>query len=721
MCVAGITVALVFGLSVAAAWWIPSPLSWRVKLVSAKLSGHIQEIPWRPMLRWIRPGTPVYLEALSRTLNVHDSITNLLTDRNAAAEGEKTFARVCARCHGEDALGGAGPNLTAAVGSLTDWSFFSTVYFGRPGTGMMAQPIEEREIWAIQLWLRERALKIAGARGESVGEIPKAETVTAADLLSPQRRPGDWLTYSGAYDGHRHAPLPGIDRKNVGDLKLAWVVQLRSVDASLESSPIIDGGLMFVTESPEGVVALDARSGEVIWKYRRPIPEGAQACCGQRNRGVAVLGKVIFIATLDAHLLALDASSGRVLWDTVVADYRSGYSITAAPLAIGDEIVTGTANGDISTANGIIAAYSALDGTLRWRFITVPQPGEPGSETWGGDPRKRGGAQPWMTGSYDPQLDLIYWGTGNPSPSLNSAARPGDNLHSCSIVALDARTGALRWSFQFSPGDDHDYDAAHVPVLADLDISGNRSRVVLSAVKNGFFYVLDRATGHFIRATAFVRQNWAEGITADGRPIPREAARPRPQGTLVWPSTYGATNWWTPSYDAERGLMFVPTLDAATIFFSGDAGESRDTDVGGMMQKAPQPVAASIRAIDVRTGTIRWVAELGKNEPPAKVAVGGLLSTSTGLVFGGYRNNFSAFDADTGHRLWNINLGGYINAPPVSFEIDHEPYIAVAAGHALFVFKLGSHGAGDAQVAQASSKRNSSAAKKVRGGEATAK
>jgi alcohol dehydrogenase (cytochrome c) len=552
---------------------------------------------------------------------------------------------------------------------------------------MSAQPIADREIWETHAYLKQLGFQDSGADGAPASRTPT--WVDAASILVSDKRPSEWLTFAGNYAGHRHSMLSTISKQNVSKLRVAWIAQLRSASEFLEASPIVTSNLVFVTESPEGVIALDATTGEKVWEFRRPLPSGVPACCGQVNRGVAILDDSVFVATLDAHLVAVDASTGRKKWETKVADFRDGYSMTGAPLALGDRVIVGVAGAEFAV-RGFIAAYSASDGSLLWKFSTVPGPGELGHDTWAGDSWKTGGATTWSTGAYDAELNVLYWGVGNPAPPFLRKERAGANLFSNSVVALDASSGKLRWYYQFTPADEHDWDSAQQPVLAEIAWQGRRRHALLWANRNGFFYALDRQSGEFLFAKPFVKQTWAAGFTPEGRPIPRPQTSPTRTGNLVWPATAGGTNWWPPSYDAGRRLIYVPSLDAASIYFSGEARieKGKGQILGSATVLAPnQPASTSIKAIETGTGNVRWEAQLDHG-PGITHYVGGVLSTGGGVVFAGYHDEFLAFDSDTGRTLWRIRVGGRVKAPPVAYAVGRTQFIALMAGNSLFAFSL---------------------------------
>jgi alcohol dehydrogenase (cytochrome c) len=677
------------GIALAIALMRSNDLAWRALVIRSKMLGEIPEIPLRELVRWLAPGSPVYLESLSAHPNVHAGVHNAFVDAESVEKGGQVFGRLCTHCHGDTGTGRAGPDLIASVANTTDWAYFSAAKWGRTGTAMAAQPVSDVEIWQTHAYLRHLALRSSPGEDSQARERRQIK-VPAESILASSERPHEWLTYAGNYGGHRHSALSQISRKTVGDLRVAWIAQLRSADAWLEASPIVAGGLIFVTESPDGVVALDARTGQKVWQFRRPVPSNLQLCCGSVNRGAAILGDTLFVATLDAHLVALDAATGRKKWEIKVAEHREGYAMTGAPLALGDRVLVGVAGREYGI-RGFVAAFSATDGRMLWKFHTIPAAGEPGHESWAGESWKIGGAATWTTGAYDAKLDLVYWGVGNPAPLHQGDVRAGDNLYANSVIALDAKSGKLRWHFQFTPADEHDWDAVQQPVLARIEWQGEQRAALLWANRNGFFYALDRETGKFLFAKPFVKQTWAAGFEPSGRPIPHPEARPTRTGSLVWPWTGGGTNWWPPSYDDGRRLLYVPTVDAAGIYFREDLVrfERGKPFMGGVAKNATnQPTTTAIRAIEAGTGNVRWEARLAHGGANIPRVVGGALSTAGGLVFAGYRDEFFAFDADNGERLWQIRVGGAINAAPVSYSVDGTQFVAVMAGRALFTFSL---------------------------------
>lgn len=664
-------------------------VAWRFTVLKAKATGKIPEVPLPILLKWMRPSSYVNIRRLAIVPNVNVSITNSNTGPQSAQNGARVYGRVCVECHGDNARGRTGPDLISAVGRLSDWAVFSTVKWGRPRTIMMAQPLSDLEIWQVCTFLRESAARNAVGLKSFETSLPSFPPVSSEMILTAGQS-GDWLTYAGNYAGHRHTLQNQVNSDNVQHLRLAWAAQLPSDSPTLESSPIVVGDRMFVTQSPEGVTALNAKTGAALWEFHRPVPGNIPLCCGSPNRGVAVLGKNLYVATLDAHLLALDAATGTKVWDVEVADSRHGYSMTAAPLVVDDRVVVGVAGGDFGI-RGFLAAYSASDGSQLWKTYTVPGPGEPGNETWGNNSWEHAGVATWTTGAYDPALGLVYWGTGNPDPIFNPAGRPGINLYACSLLALDARTGKLRWYYQFSPGDDHDWDATQQPVLADIQWQGDTVPAVFVANRNAFFYALDRRNGKFLFAKPFAKQTWASGFTADGRPIVIPSAHASRAGTVVSPAAGGATNWWPPSYDPQRKLLFVPSVDSADLFFSDEVPsfhQGSAFSASGFERPPNQPMTLAVRAIDVSTGEIRWDTTLAAGGTEVRGEMGGVLSTDGGLIFSGFGYEFFAFDSGTGKRLWITPLGGILRSPPISYSIAGQQFVSVIGGRTLFTFTL---------------------------------
>ena len=502
-------------------------------------------------------------------------------------------------------------------------------------------------------------------------------------ILNADREPANWLTYSGNYQAHRYSALDQINRSNVNRLKVKWMFQVRGRQ-HFETTPLVIDGIMYLTDPPIGVTALDLRTGRPIWHFRRDIPEGVPLCCGQVNRGVAALDGQIFFGTVDSHLIALDARTGRVRWDVVVADYKLAYSITAAPLVVKDKVIVGIAGAEYGV-RGFLDAYDAKTGQRAWRFWSPPGPGEPGNETWSGDSWKYGGATTWLTGSYDPALNLVYWGTGNPGPDYDGSVRLGDNLYSDCVLALDADTGKLKWHFQFTPHDVNDIDANQIPVLLDAEFRGRPRKLMLFANRNGFYYVLDRTNGEFLLAKAFARQNWALSIDAKGRPVPNPETVPNAKGAVVYPDDDGTANWFSPSYSPQTKLFYQNVREKGGIYVrTGAKYEAGRMYLGAAKRDitTEEPYGA-LRALGALSGEIAW--EFKVHTPPWS----GVLSTGGGLVFSGtMEGDFFALDAANGKLLWRIQTGGEHWSNPISYAFEGQQLIAVAAGSTLIVFGL---------------------------------
>jgi alcohol dehydrogenase (cytochrome c) len=668
------------------------PLRWRAIVLYEMANGTLPDLKWSDT-RWLMSrGNGVDLERLAKTHNPYESIETPRRSKSDVEAGAALFRQVCSPCHGEGGQGGlGGPSLENHVfrQGRSDWALYRTVKYGVPGTAMPANNFPRDQAWQLISYLREILAGGAGGASLANGLAPlKIEPVTAEQLRGAEDDSAEWLTYSGSYSGHRHSGLAQINRGNVGELKVEWQRQLETPVQKVETTPLVRGSTMFVTEPPNRVLALDAVSGSVLWTYEHDLPSKILACCGPVNRGVALLGNRLFVGTLDAHLIALQAETGQVLWDVEVAKPSAGYSITAAPLAINDMVVTGVAGGEYGI-RGFIDAYDAATGKRRWRFYTVPDPGQPGSETWGSASLAKGGAPTWLTGAFDPELHLIYWGVGNPSPNFYGNNRQGDNLYSNSVVALDADSGQLKWYFQFTPHDLHDWDSVQIPVLVNAPAKDSQSKLLSWANRNGFYYLLDRTNGKFLLANPFVKQTWADGLDQKGRPKVRPESVPSAQGSQVYPGIAGATNWWSPAYSPELGLMYVPTVDKGAIFY-GSAREPLDEfgeDLGGTTMAIPnEDATVGVKAIDVLTGEIRW-QHLDKPRR-TYMEMNGLLGTAGKLVFAGDAENFLAMDAETGKELWHFPAGTEIWAAPISYEVGGRQYIAIAAGRTILAFAL---------------------------------
>jgi len=530
--------------------------------------------------------------------------------------------------------------------------------------------------------------------GFALAAAPLAAQVSYQRLLGSAAEPQNWLTYSGSYKSWRYSPLNQINRQNAATLKLAWVYQMVTTH-KIETTPLVVDGIMYASEPPSNVVALDAATGRPYWHYRRVLPSKINVCCDQVNRGVAILNDRVFVGTVDAHLVALNAKTGAVLWDVAVADNRAGYAITGAPLIVKDMVITGIAGGEYGI-RGFLDAYDAQTGKRRWRFYTIPAPGEKGSETWKDDAWQRGGAPTWVTGSYDPQLNLVIWGTGNPAPDWNGDVRPGDNLYADSAIALDADTGALKWHFQFVQHDTHDWDAVQIPVLVDGDWRGRPRKLIYWAHRGGFFYVLDRSSGEFLAGKPFMGQTWAKGLDDQGRPVLIPGMEPTEAGVVVAPGVQGGTNWYSPSFSPLTNLFYLSVWENKGVFKKGEAEYTAGNRYPGSLPASElpdDPGYGAIRAIDPKTGQKVWEHKM-QSKPWT-----GVLSTGGRLLFGGTGGGlarddeameayFYALDADNGKELWRISLGGSMAANPISYMVNGKQMITTSAGSGLFTFTL---------------------------------
>ncbi len=516
-----------------------------------------------------------------------------------------------------------------------------------------------------------------------------APSLSFERIQQANKEPQNWLTYSGSLSSQRHSLLTEIQPGNARDLELKWVFQSRSLDRH-QVTPLVVNGTMYTIQSPNDVVALNAATGKQIWIYSHIPDQAARNCCGRFSRGVAIAGDTVFLASFDARIIAIDARTGKERWKTPPAgDPKQGYAFTHAPLIVKDKIIAGTAGGEFGV-RGFIAAWDLNTGKEVWRFNTVPGPGEPGNETWSGDSWRNGGAPVWVTGSYDPESNLMYWGTGNPGPDWDGAGRLGDNLYSCSVIALDPDTGTLKWHYQFSPHNEFDWDSAQIPVLADLEWQGKPRKVMLWANRNGIFYVLDRTTGEFLKGQPFVKVNWVDGFDPKGRPLPVPGMAPSREGTLIYPGNQGGTNWYSPSYSPRTGLFYVPTWEnTSTTYLKGDK-PPEFIEGRGFTGIFPRPgsttddVHSSIQAIDPKTGQKRWTHRLA-----APSTETGVLTTASDVLFSGGRDGaFFALDARSGKLLWQTNLGPSVAAGPMTYAVNGKQYVSVMAGNSMFTFGL---------------------------------
>ena len=529
----------------------------------------------------------------------------------------------------------------------------------------------------------------------SAVKAPLITPVTPAMLLNGFKDGTSWLMFGGDYTMQRHSPLTQLTPKNVNRLVPQWLFQTQAVARGFETTPLVADGVMYITGNNNHAWALDARTGRMIWHYQRSLPNLLRVCCGMVNRGFALLGDKLFMGTLDAHVVALDRNTGKVVWDTQVEEPKNGYTVTIAPLVIRGKVILGVAGGDF-VSRGFIDAYDAETGERSWRFYTTPGPGEAGSETWpDAESMLRGGGAVWTTGSYDPVLNQVYFGTGNPNPDYYGDDRKGDNLYTCSLVALDPDTGKLKWYYQFTPHDTHDWDANQVPVLADLTVRGQRYKVVMLANRNGFFYVIDRERGKLLFGKPFTGTNWAREIGPDGRPIELEE-----QGTQdkCLPDSRGGTNFQPPAFDPARHLFFVSARESCVTWYSNKPSSitvgAPDPSGGVKRFEGGPPGYTAFRAIDAMTGDLVW--EHRSREYPSNTDLdlsGGALTTASGLVFTGDNDGYVySFESATGKQLWQFETGAPIwGAPPITYMLDGRQWIVVPSGVTVTAFAMPSN------------------------------
>jgi alcohol dehydrogenase (cytochrome c) len=625
--------------------------------------------------------------------------------------GRAPCERRCASCHGADGGGGEmGPPIAARLSHLDDRQLPKLIREGLPAKGMPPNAVGDAQMAALVKFLRtiERdappavRLTVQTTDGRTLeGEVAGEgfhDLQLRTDPPSPSvhllRRSGDrfrvvtsetdWPTYNGDPRGNRYTAATQINKSTVARLAPAWMFSIPDA-GSLQVTPVVVDGIMYVTARNQ-CFALDAGSGRQIWHYKRAHTRGVTQ--GHANRGVGVAGDRVFMMTDHAHLIALHRFTGELLWDTPLDDWRKNYSASSAPLPAGNLVISGVSGGEHG-ANGFVAAYDQESGKEVWRFWTVPKRGEPGSETWQGADIDHGGAPTWFTGSYDPELDTVYWPTGNPAKEYSGDDRKGDNLYASSILALDRKTGKLNWYYQFIPHDLWDWDATQTSVLVDADWEGRPRKLMLHASRNGFFYVFDRETGTLLLAKPFVKNlTWASGIGPDGRPIKLPNQDPSEAGTKVCPSQDGATNWFSPSYNPATGLYYVQTYEKCGIYTKRAQGpwESGKSYLGGSHRGAPDPKPQRIlRAIDIHTGAIAW--ELP--QPGPANSWGGTLTTASGLVIAGEDGGaLIAVDAESGKPLWSFQTNQTWKASPMTYTFDGRQHVAVAAGSNIIAFAL---------------------------------
>jgi alcohol dehydrogenase (cytochrome c) len=628
----------------------------------------------------------------------------------ATDSGKKVFDSSCSRCHGADGNGGEmGPPILSRLRARDDQQLISLIHRGLPTRGMPPTKIADPQLGQLVAYLRSiqrsdkpaARLKVqmvggSALEGEVLGEgFDDLQLRTDDKRVHLLRRTGTqyrevtsetaWPTYNGETGGNRFTTLTQISKKNIARLAPKWIFPVPNA-GRLQLTPVVVDGIMYVT-APNQCFALDAGTGRQIWHFKIPQQAGMTTGAGS-NRGVGVAGDRVFMETDRAHIIALNRFTGELLWDSEIADWRQNYFATSAPLPAGNLVIAGVGGGEHG-ANGLLAAFDQTTGKEVWRFNTVPKRGEPGFDSWQGREPAHGGAPTWFTGSYDHELDTIYWPTGNPSEEYNGDLRKGDNLYSDCILARVRKSGKLKWHYQFTPHDLWDWDSTETSIVANVEWEGRPRKLLLHADRNGFFYVFDRTDGKLLLAKKFVRNlTWASGIGADGRPDKLPNQDPTVAGTKVCPSQDGATNWFSPSYNPSTGLLYLQTFEKCSIYqkASGGVWAPGKTFLGGSQNTAPDPKPERIlKALNIRTGAIVW--ELP--QPGPAQSWGGTLATATGLViFGAEAGELMAADAVTGKPLWSFQTNETWKASPMTYSFDGKQYIAVAAGSNILAFGL---------------------------------
>ncbi len=651
---------------------------------------------------------------LPATLSLILVAASVLNAQDPLLAGRKTFENRCSGCHGADGNGGElGPAIARRALNLTDAQIKTTVLEGLPTKGMPANNVSEAELPSLLVYIRSMRprrygfqpypLKVTLTTGKTLDGTVIGESFDDAQLRTGDNhihllRKADggkfrevtsevnWATYNGDEGGNRFTRLKQIDKTNVKRVAPRWIFNMPNA-SGLEGTPIVQDGVMYVTNANE-CYALDAGSGRQIWHFARPRTRGLIGdAAGGMNRGVALTGDKVYMVTDNAHLLALNRVDGEVAWDIEMADWHKNYNATSAPLIVGNLVITGTAGGE-EGARGFVAGWDKTTGKEVWRFWTVPAPGEPGSETWKGNGIEHGGAAAWFTGVYDPETDTVFWQAGNPGEDYNGDDRIGDDLYSDCILALNAKTGKLKWYYQTTPHDLWDWDTTETPLVLDATWQGQPRKLLVQGNRNGFFYVLDRTDGKLLLARQFIKElTWASGIGPDGKPIKAPNQEPSEKGTRVCPSQDGATNWYSPSYNPATGLFYMQTNEKCSVYLKRpDEFSFGRAFLGGAQRVDPQGKPQRIlRALDLQTGAVKWeLPEVGNAG-----SWGGTIATVTGLVFFGEDSGeFVAADAVTGKPLWSFQANANWKASPMAYQFDGKELIGVAAGGSIIAFGL---------------------------------
>ena len=581
-------------------------VSWRAHLFARKAEGKVPEFSWRELWFMAHARGGFGLESfVDEGFSVEGAVTNSYATPNDFQVGKRIFSARCSVCHGNEATGGLAPSLNHSVlrHGDSDLAMYKVIRDGIPQTGMAPVAISMQQRWQVVGYLRTLQLATSSRKAD----LHPIDTRVSYEQIRTGGAPDQWLTYSGTLDGRRYTPLSEINTENVSRMRLRWIHQFGTSTGKIESTPIVAGGFIFTTLPPSDAVALDVKSGEIRWSYKGGVPDNLPIDTTASNRGLAVLGSTLFLEKLDCFLAAIDATDGNAFWQTKVCNPSDDYTLSGAPLIVNNSVIVGVSGAEYGI-RGFVAAYDAKTGEQQWKFNTVPGPGELGHDTWKNDAWQSGGGSTWVTGSYDPSLDLVYWGVGNPAPAYNGDVRPGDNLFTDSLVALHASSGKLAWYFQFTPHDEHDWDATQTPILADLMIKGVLRRVLCVPDRNGFYYVLDRTTGEFLVGVPFVEVNWAKGLDSTGRPILTSHATVTSEGRLTKPGSGGGINWENAAFDDRSGLVFIPATEGASVFtkspnprrgnlgyYPGSSGAAGDYEQMSV-----------VRALDAATGAKKW-------------------------------------------------------------------------------------------------------------------
>jgi alcohol dehydrogenase (cytochrome c) len=633
---------------------------------------------------------------------------------DALADGRKTFENRCSGCHGSDGNGGElGPPIAGRVRTMDYAHVANTVRQGLPTRGMPANNVNDTDMPKLISFLhslepretgfRTYQMKASLTSGKTLDGMVLNESSTDLQVRSADKKihllrradggkfrevtsEVNWPSYNGDVGGNRYTTLNQITKVNVKHVAPRWTFTVPNASA-LQGTPVVVDGVMYVTAANQ-CYALDAGSGRIIWHFERPRTQRLIGnAAGGNNRGVAIAGEKVFMVTDNAHLLALNRTDGSIAWEIEMADWHVNYNATSAPLIVGDMVVSGTAGGE-EGVRGFLSAYDQATGKRLWKFWTVPAPGEPGSETWKGRDIAHGGATTWFTGVYDAETDTLFWQTGNPGPDYNGDERGGDNLYSDSIIALEPKTGKLKWYYQTTPHDQWDWDTTETPLVINANWQGQPRKLLVQGNRNGFFYIFDRTNGKLLLAKQFIKElTWASGIGPDGKPVKLPGQAPTEKGSRVCPSQDGATNWYSPSYNPSTGLFYMQTNEKCSIYSLRPAEwEAGKAFLGGAEKTdAGTKPTRILRALDLQTGNVKW-------ELPQHGAVeswGGTLATSTGLVFFGDDGGaFAAADATTGKLLWSFQTSQNWKASPMAYQFDGKEHIAVAAGTNIMAFGL---------------------------------